>query len=72
MAHGASGRAPGKKLARAVGKHTSKKPGDRLDAARHYQALFGVGSTPETDAAAIRLSLFVESVIAFLSQTGKR
>ena len=56
----------GKSLARAVGKHTSRKPGDSLDAARHYQALFGVESTPETDAAALRLSMFVEGVIGFL------
>jgi hypothetical protein len=45
---------------------------DRLDAARHYQALFGTESTAETDAAALRLSVFVEGVIGYLTALGKR
>lgn len=38
-----------------------------LDAARNYQALFAVESTPETDAAALRLHMFVEGVLGFMS-----
>jgi hypothetical protein len=68
VAYRSGGRIAGKSLARAVKRHASR----RLDAARHYVALFGAEENAETLAAALRVSTFVECVIGALTGGPKR